>query len=500
MRTSKNHSQTRREFIKTGSAIAAGVALAPAIAGCNTHPKTAGLLTRPFGKIGFDVTTFGLGGQASIQWTPPDVDPVKIILKAFDKKVNYFDTSNLYGPSQLNFNSAFRQLALIPGQAGYNEKLRKSIFLTSKTHLRVAKGNNDLSGVRNRSNGEQSIYTIDDLKRTLSQIYGDGKGSYPKGSYLDMMLIHNLNTTEEVDALYTGYDNPHPSDEQIGALAVLLDYRDGTNHTGLNPDEEILIGHIGFSGHFSAPVMMDMIRRDTKNILDGMLVAINANDKLNLNMQHNVIPVAAAKNMGIIGMKVFADGAMYTKDATWSNEYKHVVRTVGNEQLPSRPLIEYSLSTPGICTQIIGIGHIDDEAPRCQLTQNIDAAQIAPDGLSESDRAEIENMALRAKNGATNYFQVHEGGLTTVTHPKAERMNQDQVLLSWDTALAGSAAISTYKIMKNGEEIGSVAHHPQVNDVPFSFLDKASGEGRREYSIITIDKKGEQVSSEVLTV
>ena len=55
--------------------------------------------------------------------------------------------------------------------------------------------------------------------------------------------------------------------------------------------------------------MMEMIRRDEYGILDAMLVAINANDRKMLNMQYNVIEVAAAKNMGIIGMKVFADGA-----------------------------------------------------------------------------------------------------------------------------------------------------------------------------------------------
>ena len=63
---------------------------------------------------------------------------------------------------------------------------------------------------------------------------------------------------------------------------------------------------------------MDMIRRDKYEILDAMLVAINANDKLYLNHQHNVIPVAKAKNMGIIAMKVFADGAMYSKESRWS--------------------------------------------------------------------------------------------------------------------------------------------------------------------------------------
>ena len=73
-------------------------------------------------------------------------------------------------------------------------------------------------------------------------------------------------------------------------------------------------------------------------------------------MQHNVIPVAAAKGMGIIAMKVFADAAMYHKEPRWSRDPNDVFRKVGTPELPSRPLIEYSLSTPGIHTLIIGIG------------------------------------------------------------------------------------------------------------------------------------------------
>jgi aryl-alcohol dehydrogenase-like predicted oxidoreductase len=73
-------------------------------------------MKRRFGRINFDVTTMALGGQSSIQWTPEDVEPVDIILKAFDLGINYFDTSNVYGPSQLNFGKAFRKLNLVPGQ------------------------------------------------------------------------------------------------------------------------------------------------------------------------------------------------------------------------------------------------------------------------------------------------------------------------------------------------------------------------------------------------
>lgn len=498
MEEAPKSTQTRRQFIKTSSAIAAGMAFAPNI-GCTTDNVTS-LMKRPFGKIGFDVTSIGLGGQASIQWTPPDVDPAKIILKAFDKGINYFDTSNLYGPSQVNFGKAFKELSLMPGMAGYNEKLRKSIFLTSKTHLRWAKGGDERDGVRNRTNGTAGTFTIDDVKRTLSQIYGDGNGNYPKGAYLDMVLIHNLNTVAEVDVLYTGYQNPDPKDENIGALAALLDYRDGTNTTGLNPNEEKLINHIGFSGHYSAAVMMDMIRRDEKNILDAMLVAINANDKLNFNMQNNVIPVAMAKNMGIIGMKVFADGAMYTKEANWSRDHNSVVRTVGSNNLPSRPLIEYALSTPGLSTAIIGIGQISEDHGNCQLTQNISSAQVKAEGLSDAERSDIEKMALAAKEGKTNYFQVHDGGLTEASDASAAKMEDKSVRLSWNTAYAGNNQIQSYEIVRDNEVLGKVVHSPQISNAPFTFVDKSAGDQVHQYKIVTVDVAEQKAETSSITV
>ena len=83
-------------------------------------------------------------------------------------------------------------------------------------------------------------HAIDDLHRALSLLFGDGKGNYPEGAYLDMMMIHNLNFMNEVDALYEGYENTDPSLERIGALAALRDYRDGTNRTGLNPENKNL--------------------------------------------------------------------------------------------------------------------------------------------------------------------------------------------------------------------------------------------------------------------
>jgi len=460
-------------------------------------------MKRSFGKIGFDVTTLGLGGQASIQWESPNEDAIGIILKAFKMGINYFDTSNFYGPSQSNYGRAFRIMNLIPGKPKYDEKLRRSIFLTSKTRLYWAKGGYPVERFRAGTNGAMPSFTLYDVKRSLSQIFGDGSGWYPEGAYLDMVLLHNLLGSHEVDVLYEGLDNTSPDLEHIGALAALRDVRDGTNLTGLNPKGEKLIRHIGFSGHYSAPAMMDMIQRDSNNILDGMLVAINANDKMNLNMQHNVIPVAAAKNMGIIAMKVFADGAMYEKPAEWSVTSEHVMRHTGTETIPSTPLVQYSLTTPGIHTAIIGIGHVDDDPAKCQLHQNFISSQIEPDGLGEGDRKEVETMASGTKEGKTNYFQAGDVGLTACNGAEAEQeigSEGRKVTLAWWTALAGNEPISKYQVMRDGEIIGEVAHVPQTNDDPFNFEDNPGDRSAHEYRIVTVDAADRKAEGEAIRV
>jgi aryl-alcohol dehydrogenase-like predicted oxidoreductase len=495
----RKRSVSRRTFIKSAAATSLGLAAFPYL-NCSKS-AVAKPMTRPFGRINFEVTTLGLGGQASLQWTPEDIDPLPIILKAFKLGLNYFDTSNLYGPSQTNYGKAFQSLNLIPGKAGYDEKLRRSIFLTSKSHLRWAKGGIKNERVGNWSNGEGNSHVIQDVKRSLSQIFGDGQGNYPDGAYLDMVLIHSLTTMEEVDALYEGLDNPDAKAEHIGALAALRDYRDGTNLTGLNPKEDKLIRHIGFSGHYSPPVMMEMIQRDKHNILEGLLVAINANDRLQFNMQHNVIPVASAKNMGIIAMKVFADGAMYTKQAVWSHQPDHVVRDVGSPDLPSRPLVKYSLTTPGIHTAIIGIGQVDENDKKCQLIQNLSAAQVLPDALSPDDRLKVESLTGIVKEGKTNYFQLPAAPLSPPVDEKISQIKENGkrvVALNWHSAYAGREPVTHYEIDRDGQKVAEILHKPQITKDPFSFNDRLDDEQRHSYTILAVDAGGNKAAGKPL--
>jgi aryl-alcohol dehydrogenase-like predicted oxidoreductase len=460
-------------------------------------------MKRVFGRTGFEVTTLGLGGQASIQWTPPNVDPVAIILKAHHLGLNYFDTSNVYGPSQMHYGRAFRKLGMVPGLPGYRERARRNIFLTSKTHLRYAKGGDNVEGVRNGTNGPEGSKTLDDVRRSLSQMFGDGKGSYPADAYLDMVLIHSLSTWQELDAVYEGLDQPDPGAERIGALAALRDVRDGTNLTGLNPRKERLIRHIGFSGHYNPALMMAMIQRDKYELLDGMLVAINANDKLNFSMQNNVIPVAAAKNMGVIAMKVFADGAMYTKPAEWSNHPDHVVRTVGSPSLPSTPLVQYSLTTPGVHTAIIGIGSISDNHRYCQLVQNLASAQVESNSLSASDRDKIEKMASVVKNGKTNYFQMAHQPLSPPREVALRQRNEGttrKAVLTWQTAYAGASPLDRYEVWRDGEKVGEVPFRPQTTMEPFLYEDIVKDKEAHRYVMKSVDKQGKSASSEAVTM
>ena len=178
------------------------------------------LITRRLGRTERQVTTMGLGGQASIQWTGKGIDPIAIIEKAYRIGINYMDTSNVYGPSQKNYGEAFRGLGLSPAASNYDPAARKKIFLATKTHFRSAR---QPHGDRFRTDfsdgmtdGFNVASSVDDVRRSLSLMFGDGKGGYPEGAYLDSIQFHNLNTQDEVDMLFEGFDDPTPDARMDG--------------------------------------------------------------------------------------------------------------------------------------------------------------------------------------------------------------------------------------------------------------------------------------------
>jgi len=193
--------------------------------------------TRLMGRTGFEIATLGLGGQGAMQWTPEGIDPQRIVLKALDLGINYIDAANVYDDCQVTLGKVFRQLHLVPGAPGYDEKRRRSIWLNSKTYLRWGKGGDyKTPGITGGTGSSKSNATVvDDIKRTLIQVYGNGNEEYPEypaGAYIDSFFMHSIQTPQDVAAVWEGFDNPDPKADRIGAMAVLRDYRDGTNLTG----------------------------------------------------------------------------------------------------------------------------------------------------------------------------------------------------------------------------------------------------------------------------
>jgi len=473
----------------------------------------ADLITRRLGRTKRHVTTLGLGGQASLQWTAEGVDPIAIIEKAFHLGINYMDTSNVYGPSQKNFGQAFLRLGLTPGTNNYNPSAREKIYLASKTHIRSVKRPEGKRFPTDFSEGMMDGFnvstSVDDVRRSLSLIFGDGKGEYPEGAYLDCLQFHNLNTMNEVDMLFEGFDDPGPDREWIGSLAAMMDLREGTNRTGFNPKNEKLIRHIGITGHWNTAALMYAIQRDTKRVLDTLLVTVNPGDCRFMPHRFNAIATAKAAGMGVIGMKVFADAACYHKDAKFSRTPEDVYYQVGSEALPSQDLIRYALSVDGVTTLIIGIGHIDDDPAKCQLEQNLAAAQIETP-LTPEMMTDIETkLEVAGKETANSYFQRKAIGLTPARNVGAEAdssmpgLQRLAVRISWDTAYAGNAPIERYDVIRNEEVIGSVPHAPQISQQRFCFDDVLAKEDKAapfKYSVRSVDASGKTADSPFMTV
>lgn len=418
---------------------------------------TERLPKRLLGRTGRWVTPLALGGQASLQWTAPGIDAPDIIVRAVQLGVNYLDSANVYGPSQVNYGEAFRRLNLAPGLAGYNPALRESLYIASKTRERYALGPSSPAAQT------PGATAVSDIKRTLTQMFGDGKGYIPEGAYLDAIQMHALGNMEEVDQLYLGMaERGSKMPDRIGALAGLLDYRDGTNFTGLNPEHKQYVRHIGVTGHYSSPVLMEMLRRDTGNNLDTLLVALNANDKLYTSHEYNVLQLASGRGMGVIAMKLFGDGTFYGKDPHFSKVPADVVHTVGKPSAARyQDLVRYSLSIPGVSCAVTGIGHIDRAKPENdQLVANLAAATQDP--ASPAERKRIEGEMAQRYGAVTNYFQLAQSALVQPSVVKVDKVvGSEMVTVRWNTAIAAAKPIAAYDIKSGDRVLLSVPYRPQ---------------------------------------
>lgn len=460
----------RRILSVLGAMPAAGLAYqSPAPAKAVAH-----LPRRVLGRTGRWVVPYAFGGQASVQRVQAAIDPVDIVVRAVEQGINYLDTANGYGPSQVNFGEAFKRLKLRPHEPDYDAALRERIFLATKTGRRFA-----------HAPGVDGPTAVDELRRSLTQMFGDGQGFIPEGAYLDSIQIHNLSNMEQVEQVYTGYnERGGKMPERIGALAALIDYRDGTNYTGLNPQGRKWVRHLGITGHLSSAVLMNAIQRDTGGHLDTMLIALNANDRAFSSHQYNAIPLARAKGMGIIAMKIFSDGTFYGKEARFSKGPEDTYLQVGKAGMVApADLVRYPLGVPGVSCAIVGIGKIDRaNAEKDQLVTNMTAAL---DGtVGESEMLAIEKRVHDRHGLETNYFQ-EKRGLLQPAGVKAEK-DGDRLRITWHTAYAGAEPVKTYDILAGSKRLASVPFRPQLTLEPLEFFVPAAEAGSGGIRVVAV--------------
>lgn len=484
---------TRRQLLSTLGALPLAGLLGPG----KLYAQVAkSLPRRTLGRTGRQVVPFALGGIGSLAHPAEGMDAADIAVRAIQLGINYLDTSNVYGPSQRLYGEAFRRLHLTPDDPHYDRGLREHLYIATKTMGRFSNQPNPAPNFpKDPPPGFSGPWppqmppefrnpAIVDLKRSLTQMFGDGKGYIPEGAYVDCMQIHFLSQMEAVDMIYEGLgDHGSKMPERIGALAGLLDYRDGTNYTGLNSEHRIYVKHIGITGHSDSPTLMSAIRRDKQDVIDTLLVSLNANDRLYGANQNNVLPLAMARGIGVIAMKVFADGAMYGGPKHYLSRPEDVISTVGKPgAVPSADLIRYSLSLPGVTCAVTGIGHIDRERPEVdQLVANL-AAGVS-DMPSPEERLRIERDVAERQGKDTNFFQDRIPAIVQPTEVRT-RKDGDRVEVLWNTAYASAEPIRSYEVRAGEKVLLSLPYRPQLTDEPFKATIAAADAGTGPITVI----------------
>lgn len=251
----------RRYFIKTASRGILATSVVSRVIPANLYAigknNNELLPTRPLGKTGVEVGILGLGGQATLEYEGRDEEAERIINRAIDLGINYFDTSAYYGWDKNGKN--------LPGVSeryiGRVMKTRRNkIYLASKTLERSYDG------------------AMRELEQSLKNLQTD---------HIDLWQVHAVQSKEDMEKWFA---------------------RDGAVKAFEKAKEEKIIKHIGMTGHKDPFAMKYGIDRYP---FDTILMSLNAADRHDLSFIDNLLPIADEKRMGIIGMKIVARGKIF---------------------------------------------------------------------------------------------------------------------------------------------------------------------------------------------
>lgn len=200
---------------------------------------------RPFGKTGVSLPILSLGCQRLVDEEGCSEDQaVEILTTALARGIRYFDTAWIYSQGQSE-----RRVGLVARER------RREMWIATKTW------DTTREGARRQ------------LEESLQRLQVDR---------VDEWRLHNVWDMERLDAM-TG-----PG----GALEAAIQAR-----------EEGLVRFISISGHSDPQVQIEALRRFP---FDTALVAVSVLDHFIYSFAEEFLPVAWAKGVGVVGMKIMA--------------------------------------------------------------------------------------------------------------------------------------------------------------------------------------------------
>jgi predicted aldo/keto reductase-like oxidoreductase len=253
---------------------------------------------RLLGKTGCEVSQFGLGGEGVLRTHGRMAEAVAVIHRALDQGVTYCDTSPAYASSVDYYGAALGER-------------RNQVFLASKTHDRTRDG---------------SLRLLDDSLKRL------------RTDHLDLWQLHDLRTPGDLKMIFG----------RGGALEGLVQARDDGR-----------VRFLGLTGHHDPSILIEAMGRFD---FDTTLLALNAADVHRLSFAQTALVEAARRSMGVIGMKVYAAGALLGGVAR-------------SRPFASAEAMGYVLSLPGVSTVVIGCSNpaeVDENAQIARAFQSFD--------------------------------------------------------------------------------------------------------------------------------
>jgi uncharacterized protein len=243
--------------------------------------KAGDIPMRTFGKTGVKLTIIGqAGGRFPLI---SEEEAKAVVLRAYDLGINYFDNAHGYwdGRSEEVYGK------VLP-------PFRKEVFITTKTMKRT------------RKEAEEELHLS--LKRLNTD-------------YLDLWQMHSINEKEEVAQIF----GPGGAVEAFEAAKKAGKCR-----------------FIGFTGHHDPYVHLEMLKAYDK--YDTILMPLHVADPSYLSFEKLVLPVAVEREMGIQGMKNFANAKLM-------------------QNFSARECLTYVLSLPIHCTAIgcTTLGQLEDD-------------------------------------------------------------------------------------------------------------------------------------------